>query len=652
MIKQTTFWDGDISPVPKRGAVKKYSPPAKTWEAHDYLPNLKEALATTYDVMDDADIIQASNNKEILVFDIESYPNYFLLAFKSISTGKMIFFELTDLNVLDVKRVAWIMANFTTVGFNSNSYDLPLVSIALTGATAASLFLATTSIISHGERPSDVLSAYSADSVQCDHIDLIEVAPLSASLKIYGGRLHALTMADLPFKIGSVLTANHMAIMKWYCVNDLTTTEILYLEVEGEIGLRKELGVKYGMDLRSKSDAQIAESVIGDSIRKLTGFKVSRPPSLEGQIFKYQIPEFVKFKTQPLREMLDHVASCGFKIKANGYIDTPQYLLDKVVVIGTTLYNLGMGGLHSMEKRRCSVKSNKHYVVDMDVASYYPAIILRCGLYPQQLGMEFLTVYKDIVDRRLAAKASGDKLTADTLKITINGSFGKLGSAYSILYSPHLLIQVTLTGQLCLLMLIEELESNGIKVVSANTDGIVCEVAYDQQDLVHRIRSEWESNTTFVMESTFYERLHSRDVNNYMALTTDGKIKAKGAYAKPNLRTNPSNEICVEAIEAMFKDGTPVDITIKACKDIRKFVTVRKVKGGGWKDGEFLGKAVRWYYSRLEEGVIIYADSGNKVPNSNGAKPLMVLPETLPTDIDYDWYVREANKMLDQMCYT
>ena len=39
-------------------------------------------------------------------------------------------------------------------------------------------------------------------------------------------------------------------------------------------------------------------------------------------------------------------------------------------------------------------------------------------------------------------------------KIQINGSFGKLGSKYSLLYAPDLLLQTTITGQLALLMLI------------------------------------------------------------------------------------------------------------------------------------------------------------------------------------------------------
>ena len=59
------------------------------------------------------------------------------------------------------------------------------------------------------------------------------------------------------------------------------------------------------------------------------------------------------------------------------------------------------------------------------------------------------------------------------MEVVVNGTFGKLGNMFSIIYSPDLLFQVTLTGQLTLLLLIERLELAGVRVVSANTDGIV-----------------------------------------------------------------------------------------------------------------------------------------------------------------------------------
>ena len=91
--------------------------------------------------------------------------------------------------------------------------------------------------------------------------------------------------------------------------------------------------------------------------------------------------------------------------------------------------------------------------------------------------------------------------------------------------------------------------------------------------------------------------------------------------------------------------------TVRSCADIRKFVSVRTVTGGAVKDGVFLGKSIRWYYAAGEDGEIVYAKNGNKVPRSEGAKPIMDIPAAFPQDVDYDWYEREAERMLYDICY-
>jgi DNA polymerase elongation subunit (family B) len=266
------------------------------------------------------------------------------------------------------------------------------------------------------------------------------------------------------------------------------------------------------------------------------------------------------------------------------------------------------------------------------------------------MGPEFLTVYKSIVNRRLAAKHKGDKVTADALKITINGSFGKLGSKWSKLYAPHLLIQTTITGQLALLMLIDDLETyefGGIEVVSANTDGIVIKCRRSRVDQMLSIVAHWEKRTGFATEETRYRALYSRDVNNYVALKADGGAKFKGVYAPAGLQKNPVNEVCNDAVLKWLRHGTSVADTIRACRDIRRFLTIRQVKGGAVDSaGNYLGRAARWYYARGAEGAIRYKINGYTVARSEGTKPCMDLPAEFPDDVDYDWYIREAGEIL------
>jgi hypothetical protein len=274
--------------------------------------------------------------------------------------------------------------------------------------------------------------------------------------------------------------------------------------------------------------------------------------------------------------------------------------------------------------------------------------VLQQRLAPKALGTPFLQVYQSIVERRMAAKKAGDKVTADTLKIAVNGSFGKLGSKYSALYAPDLLIQTTITGQLALLMLIERMVALGVRVLSANTDGIVIHHKSSLEAAVKQVAWDWMLDTTYTLERTDYEVIASRDVNNYLAVKLDGTIKGKGCFAPTGLQKNPDQPIVYAAVAQHIAMGYPIEQAIRDCKDIAQFCTVRRVTGGAQWRGTFLGKAVRFYLSTgvREDECIHYFTNSNRVPKSAGAMPLMTLPDTFPDDVDYDAYVRIAEKLL------
>ena len=312
---------------------------------------------------------------------------------------------------------------------------------------------------------------------------------------------------------------------------------------------------------------------------------------------------------------------------------------------------MGIGGLHSCEKSQSVYAGNTHILADFDVASYYPSIILQQDIAPDSMGDDFTAVYKSIVERRIAAKRSGDKVTADTLKIVVNGSFGKLGSKYSALYAPNLLIQTTITGQLALLMLIERIEGIGAKVVSANTDGIVIFAPKTLENALADVTFNWELDTSYELERSDYAALHSRDVNNYFAVKKDGSVKRKGAFAQAGLMKNPVFEIVSDAVADHLAGKAEYRAVIRSCRDLNKFVMLRKVTGGAVWRGEEIGKAVRFYYS-TDVGIdetINYAKNTNKVPQSDGARPCLDLPEMFPSDVDFERYVGMAKMVFEQI---
>lgn len=652
------FWDDTPPPKPPPKEKPKRIPPERTWERPDYLPNLAEALAFNVPLFTDAELVAATYARDKFVFDIEVYPNYFLIAFQSLTSGKIVYFEMSPGATFDAGKLAWVMNGFCLVSFNGNNYDLPIAALALAGKDNDHLMWATEEIILRNERGDDILKKSKVKRLRLNHIDLIEVAPLRASLKIYSGRLHAKRMQDLPFVPGTVLSPEQIAIVRWYCCNDLANTALLYHELEEQIKLRETLGLRYGIDLRSRSDAQIAEAVITHEVAKANGMRSRRPDIPPGTWFQYRVPAFVRFETETLRWAFDAVKRARFVIDESGEVGLPPELKDLRLPIGGGVYRMGIGGLHSSEQKQAVFADENTILADWDVASYYPAIALNQGIYPEGLGTTFLTVYRQLVERRLYAKKTGDKVTADSLKITINGTFGKFGSPYSMLYSPcNGVIQITLTGQLALLMLIERMELAGLPVVSGNTDGVIVKCPRLRQNVMEGIIAQWERDTGFQTEQTRYRAVFSRDVNNYIAVKEDGTAKVKGAYAEvgssgqTRLSKNPTGLICADAVVAFLTTGTPINETIRSCRDLTRFVVVRSVTGGAVKDGTYLGKSIRWYYAVGEQGEIVYAKNGNMVPRSTGGKPCMLLPDAFPEDVNYDWYESEALDMLRDLAY-
>ena len=589
----------------------------------------------------------------MLVLDCEVYTDYFLVMFKNIENGRYASYEMFEGLELNRSRVIQLMKEHTTVSFNGLGYDIHIITAALEGWPCDAIKRFSDEIIKSNLPAWQVAKNNRLRvSHDWDHIDVIDVAPGKAGLKIYGGRMGAKKLQDLPIAPEDSISPEQRVELRRYCKNDLDTTEALYRQLEPAIKLREQIGAQYGgIDLRSKSDAQIAEAVIKYRLHEHTGRTYKPRKVAVGHECRYEDPKIVSFQTEELQGIFKKILKTGFPVGSNGAVQMPEWLQKTKIKIGSTQYQMGIGGLHSCEKRQSVVAQPNQILADFDVASYYPSIILKLKLAPQGMGSDFLLIYQEIVTERLAAKARGDKLTADTLKIVVNGSFGKLGSMYSALYAPELMIQTTITGQLCLLMLIEWVESVGARVVSANTDGIVVLCDKSREHWLEEVMFDWMLTTSFELERADYKSIHSRDVNNYIAVKPDGKAKRKGVYAEPVLSKNPDFTIVTDAVATFLSKGTPVEDTIRTCTDPKAFVTVRQVTGGGLWRGEYLGKAARFYYSTEvnADECISYAKNSNKVPRSDGAKPMMELPDTLPGDVDYGRYIEMAHEALKDM---
>jgi hypothetical protein len=600
-----------------------------------------------------------SEDRPTCVFDVECVPNCFIVSFKEIGgKGRVRTFMRYEwdgevVNALDRAGIAQIFRKWRIVGFNSRHYDLPIVLLAMTDADCGALKRASDAIISTNLKHWEFENKYGVSVPgYTDHIDLIDVAPGVASLKIYGAVLHSKRMQDMPFEHWHELEPDEVPVMLNYNVNDLDTTIDLWNELQPQITLRNEMSEEFGLDVRSKSDAQVAEAVIKKQIEQQTGRRIYKPDPDWSLSFGYRPPKWMQFQHPALRDMFQIVRSIKFRVGTgyDGSIALPSQLEGLELTIGNGVYRMGIGGLHSSEKSKSYYSDDEYQLCDVDVSSYYPRILIDSQMSPPACGPLFQQKYKGHFDVRIAAKKKKLKKVANSRKIMLNGTFGKTGSPFSIFYSPELMIYVTITGQLALLMLIEQIEAIGISVISANTDGVVSLVPKERYAEFWDAITAWEAQTGFDLEETRYRSIHSRDVNNYIAIVDDSEHKAKGAYAKIGFYASgyksPKNEVCNDAVVDYLRRGTPLRDSIEGCTNIRKFVTAQKVNGGAMFGDEMIGKAIRWYYSTEISGSFKRKDNGNTVNMTMGAKPCLELPDELPDDIDYDWYVREAQGIL------
>lgn len=537
----------------------------------------------------------------------------------------------------------------TFIGFNSQPYDLPVLAEALKrNSTNQSIKNVSDAIIV------DRTPYWKLDLrlPEIEHIDLIEPSPaVNTGLKVYGGRMHSKKLQDLPFDPSATVTAQDAEELRKYCVNDLHLTADLYEQIKDRIELREQLG---GKSFRSKSDAQMAEALFKQKLNAI-GIETERP-GIPKQL-KYSPPSWVEYTTPELTELKNTLGSTTYQLHpSTAKPIAPEHIEGRIIM---DRFGFGMGGLHSKEKGQSVVCKDDELLFEIDFASFYPHIILREKFYPKHLTDKFLEMYGALMKERLTSKRAANTLPKgceewykhntinNGYKIAINGSFGKLGSKYSFLFSPELMLHVTLSGQLILLMLIEKVEAAGGVVISANTDGVVVHCHKSAYDEIFAAYLDIEISSGIELEETRYKALYSQSVNCYVAVKDDGSCKGKGLYASPSLQKSPMYEICSTAVKQYLTKGVPLIDTIHTCKDITQFLAVKKVTGGAVYQGKEIGKVIRFYHSGNE--AIHYKKNGNKVPTSDGCKPLMNLPDESPIDVNYAWYVKQSVKMLKDL---
>ena len=298
-----------------------------------------------------------------IIYDLEVSPNYFLIGML-FENGKVKQYEAfgknKSLKKKHIKKIKKLLSGNTFVGFNNIGYDNPILGIALDGEPCKEMFKESCNLIQHEGKHWHYTGASN------NQIDLIEVAKGAASLKLYAARLGAKKLQDLPYAYDKKLTRHEADEIAKYNINDLEITKLLYDFLLPQLDIRDNIGKQYGIDVMSRSDAQVAEDVF----KKDLGIK-KKPNIDKPEAVTYTAPEYVKFKSDELTKLKEKFETTVYDINGStGKFIAQEWLKDKITIAGID-YTIGYGGLHSNEKSMSGTGDIKNE----DIASMYPSLI-------------------------------------------------------------------------------------------------------------------------------------------------------------------------------------------------------------------------------------------------------------------------------------
>ncbi len=597
-----------------------------------------------------------------LAYDIECYSNYFLIVFYD--GKKVVHFEHTSLASIK----SFVQKTDVLIGYNNFGYDDVMLKLILSGlATSVDALKKINDRIigSKGRMPEDLFRVQYAPYPWGHSIDMFQIVNKKGGLKEWECRMHYPTVIEAPTDFAKPLPVERMSMVRDYCVNDCKATWALYELYKEQIHLRGTLIDMYDLGTRPYvlGDAGIAQAIFIDKYRQRTGgwsttARAAAAKSPDNICRAWKTTEIisprVKFLSEPFQRFFVHFKQQVLVGDSNGgFWSYKDDAFDDPVQLGANLYQIGVGGLHSCDGPGRFIANKEVGIYDLDVASYYPSLIIEEGIYPKHIGPGFLADYREVRDMRLAAKKQGDKAVAEALKIVVNASFGKFNDIYSPIRSIPSALRVTINGQLQLLMLVERLHLAGTRVLSANTDGVTFMWHRSDHHTIDQIITAWQKDTHHQLEETEYNIYARANVNNYCALKLDGKVKTKGSFEQLPLFGKSDERIVKQAAADYLLKGKDIAETVNASNDIRDFVYYQRTKNGGtlYHGASPIGRTARWYANHDGSPVRRLDSDGTYtcLPCGQVAGLILTLPTKIPNDLNRRHYICEAARLVESV---
>lgn len=547
--------------------------------------------------------------KIVYVYDIEVFQNIFHCSVKNTETNNIYKFEISErknqlrelvkfFKQVD-KYITWgdyyttninIPANVIFCGYNNLHYDNPIINYIIEyedklmqyniPTICSSIFNLSKAITTSSEDNIDAWKHWKYQ-IWFDTFDILTMLysnKLRVGLKEIQVTMQYPNVQEFVCDWTKPLPLEDFDSMIDYNINDIESTSELLNRCKKDVDLRIAIEDEYGVRVLSKDGVNIGMKILTQKYLEKTGLtwwdiKDLRSPMSVIPLKDVILP-FIKYDSPILQRVLEDMKNQIVSPGRKGY--------ENKFVFNNLRYSVGVGGIHSVNSPEIIIPRDDEMLIDIDVASLYPSMLIEYEFYPKHLGKEFLEVYKQIKDERIEAKHNGDKVKNETLKLALNGLSGNLQNEHNFCYSPFAVMQIRINGQLLLLMLAEKLTQIGCRIVQANTDGLFVLLKKDVYSKVNSICREWEQLTKLTLEEDRFKAMYQYAINDYFAITEDNKVKEKGMFITTvKLGKGLTPKIIPKAVISFFKDGIPVEDTIKNCTDIRDFLMSEKT-GKQW----------------------------------------------------------------------
>lgn len=588
-------------------------------------------------------------NKKVYVYDIEVFQNIFHCSVKNTETEEIYKFEISERKnqlrelVKFFKQVdsyiKWgdfyttdleIKSEIIFCGYNNLHYDNPIINYIIeyedrlmsynVATICNSIFNLSKTITTSTEDNIDAWKHWKYQ-IWFDTFDILTMLyskKLRVGLKEIQVTMQYPNVQEFVCDWSKPLPLEDFDNMIDYNINDIESTTELLNRCKKDIDLRIAIEDEYGVRVLSKDGVNIGMKILTQKYLEKTGLTWWDIEGLRSPMdyipLKDVILPFIKYDSPILQEVLNDMKNQIVSPGRKGY--------ENNFVFNGLRYTVGVGGIHSKNDPEIIIPKEDEMLIDIDVASLYPSMLIEYGFYPKHLGPEFLEVYSKIKDERIEAKHNGDKVKNETLKLALNGLSGNLQNEHNFCYSPFAVMQIRINGQLLLLMLAEKLTQIGCRIIQANTDGLFVLLKKEIYSKANNICREWEQLTRLTLEEDRFEAMYQYAINDYIAVKegysktkNPNLIKTKGMFiTEVLLGKGLSAKIIPEAIIRYFVDKVPVEDTIRGCKDIRKFLMSEKT-GKQW-HVEYMNKEqqrTNRFYASTNGGYLWkWKDTGHK----------------------------------------